>query len=274
MRLLTAPTAEPLSLAEVKDQLGINSADDYRDSVILRRISQARQWAEDYLSRALMPQVRELRFVHFPCEITLRRPPVVEIAAVQYVDTAGTLQTLASNAYELDDYPLLPVLRATYGTSWPGTRGLAGDARVQYRAGYGAVATGAAKTITGITRAAPGVVSLTGHGWQDGQLIQMDVAGMTELDGNLYRIRAKATDTFQLALPDGSGSVNTLAYTAFTSGTATPVQMAIPPILLDAMTLLVGHWTNYQARLEGEGFITRVPLAIQQMFDSHRIVTF
>lgn len=275
MKVVAPPTAEPVSLAEVKDQLGIDAADTDRDAVIGRRISQARQWAEDYTRRAFMPQTLELRFDYFPCEIELVRPPIVAVSAVEYIDSNGVLQTVAASAYELDSYPLLPCIRPLYGTSWPsGVRGQHNDARARYTAGYGVTAVGAAKTITAITKAAPGVLSVTGHGYNDGDLVQLDVEGMTELDGALYRVYAKTADNFQLANLTNSRGISTIGFGTFTAGTVTKVQTSIPPILIDGICLLVGHWTNFQNRLEGEGFITRVPLAIQQMFSSERVVTF
>ena len=69
-------------------------------------------------------------------------------------------------------------------------------------------------------------------------------------------------------------SLSTAAFTAFTSGTAQKVAVAVPEVLLEAIALLVGHWTNYQSRIEGGQFITRVPLAVEQLLDSEKIWSF
>ena len=273
MKIITQPTVEPVTLAEVKEQLGITTTDTESDAVITRRITEARVWAEGYLSRTLMPTTLELRFDSFPCEIELRAPPVASVSSVKYVDGNGTVQTVSPSDYELDNFPLLPYIRAAYGKSWPSPRGERNAVRVQYVAGYPVTALDAAQSITSISKAAPGIVGKVAHGYSDGDLLLLDVAGMTELDGGLYRVRSKTTDTFQLANLANNAGISTADFTTFTSGTMQKVHTSVPAIVRDAMILIIGHWTNYQNRLEGEGFITRVPLAIQQMLDSEKIWT-
>ena len=94
---------------------------------------------------------------------------------------------------------------------------------------------------------------------------------LTGLDGALYRVYAKATDTFQLANLANNGAISTAAFTAFTSGTAQKVAVAVPELILEAIILLVGHWTNFQSRIEGGNFITRVPVAVEQMLDTEKV---
>lgn len=271
--LITAPTVEPVTLTEVKSQLGITTIDTASDTQLTRRITEARKWAEGYLGRSLMPQTHELRLDAFPCsgEITLPLPPVASIASVKYIDSAGTLTTVDATDYTLDTAPLVPFVRPVYGESWPSPRNESSAVRVQYITGYNASALAPAKTITGLTAATPGVATSVAHGFADGDLILLDIAGMTELDGALYRVYAKATDTFQLANLANNGAISTAALTAFTSGTAQKVAVAVPEIILEAIILLVGHWTNYQSRIEGGNFITRVPVAVEQMLDTEKV---
>ena len=54
MILITAPTVEPVTLTEVKSQLGITTADTASDTQLTRRITEARKWCETYLGRSLM----------------------------------------------------------------------------------------------------------------------------------------------------------------------------------------------------------------------------
>ena len=132
-------------------------------------------------------------------------------------------------------------------------------------------ALAATKTITAITAATPGVCTSVAHGFADGDLILLDIAGMTELDGALYRVYSKSTDTFQLANLSNNGAISTAAFAAFTSGAAQKVAVAVPEIVVEAIIVLVGHWTNFQSRIEGGNFITRVPLAVEQMLDSEKV---
>lgn len=75
-------------------------------------------------------------------------------------------------------------------------------------------ALAAADTITGITKANPGVVTATAHGLNNGDIVVLTVSGMYQLDGRVVRIANKTTDTFELE------GVNTTSFDTFTSGTA------------------------------------------------------
>lgn len=74
------------------------------------------------------------------------------------------------------------------------------------------------KTVTAITKASPGVVSSTSHGFSNGDYIKFsDVVGMTEVNDNVYVVASAATNTF--ALNDSSGNaIATTAFTTFISG--------------------------------------------------------
>jgi hypothetical protein len=81
-------------------------------------------------------------------------------------------------------------------------------------------AIAAAKTISAITNANPGVLSSTAHGYSNGDIVLLEVQGMTELHGRLFKVNAITTDSFKLAAVDGSASIDTTNYGIFTSGTA------------------------------------------------------
>ncbi len=74
------------------------------------------------------------------------------------------------------------------------------------------------KTITGITQAAQAVVTSAGHGYANGdELFLNDIVGMTELNGNRYRVSDKDTNTFKIK--DLAGAyVNSTAFGAYVSG--------------------------------------------------------
>lgn len=81
-------------------------------------------------------------------------------------------------------------------------------------------AIAAAKTITAITKAAPGVFSSTAHGFANGDLVLLEIQGMVELHGSLVKVVSVATDTFQVAGVDGSTGLDTTLFSTFSSGTA------------------------------------------------------
>ena len=74
--------------------------------------------------------------------------------------------------------------------------------------------------ITGITAATPPVVTTTAdHGLSDGDLIDIEgVVGMTELNGNRYKVANKAAKTFELTEEDTGDDIVGADYTAYVSG--------------------------------------------------------
>lgn len=73
-------------------------------------------------------------------------------------------------------------------------------------------------TITGATKANPVVVTVTAHGFSNGDFVDIeDVVGMTELNGLRYKVANKTANTFELT---DVNDVNTdgVAFTAYTSG--------------------------------------------------------
>lgn len=75
-------------------------------------------------------------------------------------------------------------------------------------------ARGGALTVTAITKANPGVATSTAHGLLDGDYVLLVVAGMTQVNGRVFRVAGKTTDTFQL---EGENTTN---YDTFTTGSA------------------------------------------------------
>lgn len=87
------------------------------------------------------------------------------------------------------------------------------NCRVEIAATYSA-----AKTVTGVTKAVPPVVTSTAHGLAEGTIGYFDTAaGMDELLGQAVSVDATASNTFDA---EGLDSTN---FGTFTSGTVTPV---------------------------------------------------
>lgn len=75
-----------------------------------------------------------------------------------------------------------------------------------------------AQTITAITEANPGVITITGHGYEDGEWLWLDsIGGMTELNNRFVKVANATTNTFELTDLDDN-NIDTSAYTTFTSG--------------------------------------------------------
>lgn len=134
IKVITAPTAEPLTLEEVKANLRIVNPDE--DDDLSRMIRAARQMAEERLNRALMPQALAFGADAFCTVLKVPRPPLIEIDSLKYIDTDGDEQTMPDTGYLVDGFSDPPTISAAPGTSWPSTRAQSGAVVVQYQAGY------------------------------------------------------------------------------------------------------------------------------------------
>ena len=141
MLLITAPTKEPVTLEDIKEQLSIREGDELQDVNMMRRIKEARQWAEGFLGRSLINQTWEMAFDTWPAEMRLRRMPVSSITSIKYIDETGVEQTVDSADYTLDTYAPFHAVRLAYNTTWPTHQDIANAIKVRYVAGYGSEGT-------------------------------------------------------------------------------------------------------------------------------------
>lgn len=132
--LITAPTTEPITLAQAK--LHARVEHDADDALITGFVAAAREDAEHELGRPLAAQVWQLTFDAFPAVEIALGPDVTGIQSIQYLDTSGVLQTLDQAAYVLDnmDRAQCFVLPAD-GTEWPSTYDTSNAVRVRIACG-------------------------------------------------------------------------------------------------------------------------------------------
>ena len=138
LTLITPPAVEPVTLAEARAQCRVDGTDE--DALLTMAIAAARSRAEHETGRRLITQTWRQTLDEFPLEeIRLEVPPVASISQLQYVDAAGTLQTLTGSAYVLDA-AVGPAgwLYPADGTSWPVTDDVLNAVRIDIVAGYGA----------------------------------------------------------------------------------------------------------------------------------------
>lgn len=134
-RLITAPTSEPVSVAEMKAHLRVTTSAD--DAYLGSLITAAREYAELQTWRALAAQTRETTADAFPSSgvLPLGLAPVVSISSVKYLDEAGSEQTLAATEYTIDTRREPGALLLAVDKAWPDTAALHSSVRVQYVCG-------------------------------------------------------------------------------------------------------------------------------------------
>lgn len=131
-----APTAYPIDVGDLRTHSRLTTVGD--DAYLLELIEAATEFIEGYLDRALIHSTWVLRLPSFVDPIYLPRSPVSSVTSVQYVDTAGTTQTLDTAVYEADTYADPGQIRRKYGQVWPQVREQENAVIVTYVAGYGA----------------------------------------------------------------------------------------------------------------------------------------
>ena len=178
-KVTTQPSAEPASLSDVKNQLGIN--DDSTDFILSRRIAGARKWVEDYCGRALISQTIEFRFDEWPDEgvIKVPMPDILSVTSVKYIDGDGVEQTVSSSNYTVDTFD--HIIRNNYDYSWPSHRAEKNAIRVVYVAGYGTKKTDVPKNIV------DAIINIVGH-WTNYQS-QIEHGGyLTQVPSAIRRV--------------------------------------------------------------------------------------
>ena len=140
VKVITGPAVEPISVAEAKAHCRVDHADE--DAWFAMAIASARLAAEHELGRKLIEQTCEVVYDAFPpYSLELPVPRVLAITSVKYIDTLGTLQTLAPEAYVLDADTMPGWALPASGYAWPDTKDTANAVRVRFTAGYGAAAS-------------------------------------------------------------------------------------------------------------------------------------
>lgn len=135
LTLVTAPTSDPVSLAEVKEHLRITSTDE--DALITSLVGSAKESGETITGRALITQTWDLSLDSFPQVIDIPKPPLQSVTSITYIDTDGATQTLASTEYTVDTKTEPGRIVPAYGKSWPSTRDIVNAVTVRFVAGYG-----------------------------------------------------------------------------------------------------------------------------------------
>ena len=150
----TPPSVEPVTLAEAKNHLRVDSDLTADDGLISMLIGAARRYAEHYTDRSFINQTWRLTLDAFPGwsgmgvtwgtpyslpghAVLLERGKVQSVTSIDYTAMDGSTKTMPSQDYvaELSG----PVGRVTpvFGKIWPIAQPQIGSVRIDYAAGYG-----------------------------------------------------------------------------------------------------------------------------------------
>jgi uncharacterized phiE125 gp8 family phage protein len=138
LRIVTPPTSEPVTLAEVRMHVRIDSTAD--DALLASLVIAAREMVEHELQRSLIARTYELTLDEFPdSTIELPMGPIaasggLSVSSVIYTDTLGSTQTVSSADYLVDGYSDVP--RLTPVSGWPTAQVVQNAVRVVYTSGH------------------------------------------------------------------------------------------------------------------------------------------
>lgn len=159
IRVTTAPSVEPIALADVKSYLRISGSAE--DTLLNTMIETVRVFCEEFTGRALITQTitmtldatneshnmlwegtRTGPYINFYKDfISLAKAPLQSVTSVKTYDDADSATTINSSKYYVDTSrdPGRVVLRT--GETWPTALRVANAVEVVYVAGYGDAAT-------------------------------------------------------------------------------------------------------------------------------------
>ena len=141
----TQPAVEPVTLAEAKAHLRVDTADD--DTYITGLVRAAREWVEQYLDRTLVNTQWVMRFDKFPpdgtMDIELPRPPMAAAGtatavALTFTYENGDTATYGTSSYRVDRSATPGAVKTLYGQTWPPHLQDDNAISVTWWAGYGA----------------------------------------------------------------------------------------------------------------------------------------
>jgi uncharacterized phiE125 gp8 family phage protein len=140
----TPPAVEPVTLAEAKAHLRVDTADD--DTYIAAIIKAAREWCEEYLDRSLVHTQWTMRMDSFPHEFVLPRPPMatsgtVTATTITYTLETQAVETLDPATYRVDRHDTPGRIRVVYAGTWPAHLFDENSVTVTWWGGYGADGT-------------------------------------------------------------------------------------------------------------------------------------
>ncbi|MDD2772758.1 MAG: head-tail connector protein [Elusimicrobiales bacterium] len=168
LKLKTAPTIEPISLAEQKLHSKVDFSDD--DALISAYITAARQHIEDITGVRMITQTWQLMLDRFPgyCffpgeyhefqgrhshdsrakqhqnarQITIPIAPVINVSSVSYYDDTGAAATFGADNFIVDTVSIPARIALKHGKYWPQIELQSSNGVViEFVAGYGPAVT-------------------------------------------------------------------------------------------------------------------------------------
>jgi uncharacterized phiE125 gp8 family phage protein len=144
---VTAPATAPISLAEAKTQMRVESSDD--DSIIQRLIDAAVAFVDvqGALGKAMITQTWGQWLSPNPSTVYLSLGPVQSVSAIKYYDVDGALQTATLADFNVFGTPNRISVSPKSGRAWPVTQTRDDAIKIEYVIGYGSTSSSVPETV-------------------------------------------------------------------------------------------------------------------------------
>lgn len=142
LELVSGPSFEPVSLADARRWLRLEDDDTANTPVLRMLIKAMREYAENLTHRAYVQRQYRLYAEGWPVDsdygsrIELPFPPLASVDSVKYIDTSGTLITLAADQYVVHAEAEPAFVLPAYNVAWPAVRAVPDAVQVVFTAGY------------------------------------------------------------------------------------------------------------------------------------------
>lgn len=120
-KVTVAPTTEPVTLAQAKDQCGILAETTF-DTKLGLLIKSARAHAEKYCNARFSEQTLEIECDCFGDMARLSEGPIKTLTSIAYTDVDGASQNVPDTVFEVMADGIEPAVLLKYGQAWPTIR--------------------------------------------------------------------------------------------------------------------------------------------------------
>ncbi len=143
--VVTTPASEePISVLEAKAFLRIDPSVTEFDDLVSSLVEASTELLQEQIWRQLVTATLTWTLDRFPRSafepLWVPRPPLQSVSTIQYIDTAGSLQTWSSAEYKVDVSEEPGRILPAYGYDWPETRAEMEAVTITFVAGYGLAA--------------------------------------------------------------------------------------------------------------------------------------
>ena len=138
IRLVTAPTVEPLTLIAAKLYLKVDTADD--DALITEQIKAVRQNVEAILGCSLITQTWDYYQDYFTDPIVPNLYPIQSVSWVKYQDDDNVTQTVDATDYDLFVNAIPAQIKPVSTATWTTAGDYPAAVNVRMVVGFGAAA--------------------------------------------------------------------------------------------------------------------------------------